>query len=34
MKVRPLFITVDPDRDTVGQMRYYAQGEGPCPPSC
>ena len=23
--VRPLFISVDPDRDNVGQLRHYAQ---------
>ncbi len=25
--VRPVFISVDPDRDNVGQLRHYAQGE-------
>lgn len=24
--VRPVFISVDPDRDNVGQLRHYAQG--------
>ena len=23
--VRPVFISVDPDRDNVGQLRHYAQ---------
>jgi protein SCO1/2 len=25
VKVQPIFISVDPSRDTVGQLRYYAQ---------
>lgn len=29
--VRPVFISVDPDRDNVAQMRHYAQGlDGMC----
>lgn len=28
LPIRPIFISVDPDRDNVSQMRYYAQGEG------
>lgn len=24
--VRPVFISVDPDRDNVAQLRHYAQG--------
>ncbi|EWM26726.1 sco1 family protein [Nannochloropsis gaditana] len=27
--VRPVFISVDPDRDNVGQLRHYAQGALP-----
>ncbi len=27
LPIRPIFISVDPDRDNVSQMRFYAQGE-------
>lgn len=32
LPIRPIFISVDPDRDNVSQMRFYAQGERPATP--